>query len=610
MSSNKTPIPNIAGSGDAELTMRCPVCGEDKALSKLCTVDGFDVERCATCSAEFAFPVPDAKTLKAYYDRREWFEGGERGGYDNYDDQTQWSINWVKDIIENTVGTDQKSVLDIGCGYGTHLQLAADLGWMCFGVEPSNHARAIATERLGGRAYIVETTSELIPHEFDLVLILDTIEHIPSPYELLYSLFSIGAITPNTRVVISTPNAGSADAQRDPAAWPYRHPPSHLVYYTAQSLQHLLRRLHFTSIDVRGTAGAIASDLGAEPGLLVTASGSDFTEFMRERYVPGTWSKIAEYEHVPRYTIALSLVKDKTVLDFGCGTGYGSALLAHAAKSVVGLDIDTAAIEWAKDTHRNAGLTYLCQDDLGASLPAASFDVITCFEMIEHVDHVTQKAVITSFARLLRPDGVLLISTPNPEVTKLYGANPYHIREMDEEQLGELLSPHFPSLQILRQHVRASVSFEDSDSPNVLTPTFFSNSQTPTSGEPLAFIGICSPAKYLAALPASVLFDRDVDYIANFMAAQNTLNRARLEKYQLAETVGNYKGQIAAYATQSAAFKLQIAEQSNSLKTQAAGYEAQSANLKSQIAAYADQAQAFTQQLRDQANAHHEQTNA
>jgi rhamnosyltransferase len=112
-----------------------------------------------------------------------------------------------------------------------------------------------------------------------------------------------------------------------------------------------------------------------------------------------------------------------------------------------------------------------------------------------------------------------------------------------------------------------------------------------------------------------VLFDRDVDYIANFMAAQNTLNRARLEKYQLAETAANYKlqseatsNELTAYKAQTAAFKDQIAAQSDKLRTQAAAYEVQSADFKTQIAAYEDQSQAFVQQLRDQTNAHLAQT--
>ena len=462
-------------------------------------------------------------------------------------------------------------MLDIGCGYGTHLALAAERGWKCFGVEPSNHARGIAKQRLGGRAFVVEDTAELIPHEFDLVLILDTIEHLPSPYALLYSLFSIGAITAKTRVVISTPNAGSADAKRDPATWAYRHPPSHLVYYSERALTYLLQHLHFTTIDIRGTGPDNA-------GLLASASGSDFTDFMRERYVPGTWSKIAEYEHVPRYALAKDVVKGKTVLDFGCGTGYGAAKLATQAASVTGLDIDTAAIRWASATHRNDNLKFVCLADLGASLPAASFDVVTCFEMIEHVDHATQKALIASFARLLKPDGVMLISTPNPETTKLYGANPYHIREMNEAELHDLVSPHFSAVQILRQHVRAGVTFELGDNNAALRSSFISEAHSTSPDTALAFIAVCGQASLAPHQLASVFFDRGVDYISTFMSTQNTLTRTRLDLYLQSEVSANYQGQAQKY------------------ESLAKVYEKQTSEFVKQIAAYETQTIAFQQQ--------------
>lgn len=517
----------------------CPVCGDGQA-ALLCKVETFDIYKCAHCGGEFARPVPSDDELKAYYDRRDWFEGGEKGGYQSYDAQTEWSLDWVNKILDQFPKDKELSILDVGCGYGTHLKLAAERGWKCFGVEPSAHARGIADERLGGAAYLVESVDELIPHEFDLILMLDTIEHLPTPYPTLYKLFSIGAILPKTKLVVSTPNAGAAEAEKDPAAWVYRHPPSHLVYYRAETLRYLFSRLHFTTIDVAGLAFATpeTTDLRQAGGLLVTASGSDFAAFMQERYVPGTWSKIAEYEHVPRYALAKPLVPGKTVLDFGCGTGYGAAMLAETAASVTGLDIDAAAIAWAKSTHRNPKLTYIQAADLGASLPAKSFDVVTCFEMIEHVDHATQKAVIASFARLVKDDGVMLISTPNPETTKLYGANPYHIREMNEAELRELLAPHFAHVQVLEQHVRAGVAFEQGG-----TTLQAMTDAKATHSVPLAFIGVCAKARDIT-VPAQIFFDQSSDYIADFMNSAAVLNKARLAAYQQSEIAQSAKQQV------------------------------------------------------------------
>lgn len=523
----------------------CPVCGDSKRISFLCNTNTFNIFKCGACGADFVFPMPAADALKSYYDREAWFEGGEPGGYKNYDQQTAWSVDAVKPVFDEFQGASGLSVLDIGCGYGTHLELAAAMGWKCFGVEVSDHARKIAKQRLEGKAYIVESTSDLIPHEFDLVLILDVIEHLASPYTFLYSLFSIGAVTLKTRIVISTPNAGSVEAQNNPAKWAYRHPPSHLVYYSAGTLQFLLEKLHFSDIKVIGISRLELQSTEQQgnglysgyAGLWATATGSDFTEFMRERYVPGTWSKIAEYEHFPRYKLAQLQVKDKSVLDFGCGTGYGSSALCEHASSVVGLDIDQAAIAWARATHHNPNLAFHCCDDLGATLASNSFDVVTCFEMIEHVDYTTQKAVIASIARLLRADGLFIISTPNPEITKLYGANPYHLREMTLPEFYEILSPYFPYIKIVEQRVRNSIAFDDVDNTKLFDNYLNINEKKNSENiVPLAFIAICSKHP-MDNIKPMVVFDDEVDLIQDTLQNTRRLTAANFESYQLGESV-------------------------------------------------------------------------
>lgn len=525
----------------------CPVCQSSENNSHLCEVDDYTIRGCKRCGAEFVSPMPDAEMLKAYYDRKQWFEGGERGGYEDYDRQTSASVAMIKPLLE-TYGTKQGfSILDVGCGYGSHLSIAAELGWKCFGVELSDYARKIAQNRLEGRAYIVESAADLIPHEFDVVLMLDVIEHFPDPYPLFFSLFSIGAITPKTRVIISTPNAGSSEAEKDPKTWAYRHPPSHLVYFHAETLRFFLQKLRFTNIDVHGIYPLIPEETKALTfadygGLVAIAEGSDFTEFMHERYVPGTWSKIAEYEHLPRYELARRFVQGKAVLDFGCGSGYGSAMLAECAAKVVGLDIDASAIDWAKTTHCRSGLNleFYCCDDLGGTLPEASFDVVTCFEMIEHVNFETQCATLISIARLLRDDGILIISTPNPEVTSLYGENPYHLREMSREEFLELLSESFAHIHMLDQRVRESVTFDDVNLPKQALEIL---GQQKDKKPPLAYIAFCSKTKLQNIAPV-VIFNNSRDVIRDFLGQENKVNLIRLACYSQNELLGNQSDSI------------------------------------------------------------------
>lgn len=539
----------------------CPVCNDSDHLKILCQVDGFDILACGNCSTGHAFPVPSSRELKAYYDRHEWFDANEKGGYQDYDAQTGWSVDLLKELLDEFDSPQGASILDVGCGYGTHLAAAAERGWKCFGVELSDHARKVARERLGDKACIVESVADLIPHEFDLILLLDVIEHLASPYGLFYQLFSIGAITPKTRVVITTPNAGSEQAKSDPAGWPYLHPPSHLVYYTAESLAFLLRRLHFSEVSIRGhhaCTDAVSPDaLSAFDGLLTVAQGSDFTEFMRERYVPGTWSKIAEYEHLPRYALTRTFAAGKKVLDFGCGTGYGSAILAEVAASVTALDIDEPALTWARESHRNARLHFIRSTDLGAGLPAASFDLISCFEMIEHVGHATQQAVIASFGRLLQDDGLLIISTPNPEVTQLYGENPYHLREMSEAEFLELLHAEFPHVLILRQRACSCVTFDQESRGVALTAAPIRSRRTVGEIPPLAFIAFCS-RQPLPEIPDPVFFDEEADPVREYLDHERLLNRARFDAYAAGEKIRTLEHELDAYRVQADEFARQV----------------------------------------------------
>jgi 2-polyprenyl-3-methyl-5-hydroxy-6-metoxy-1,4-benzoquinol methylase len=430
--------------------LACYICGSKDIFKYPTFVNGFELHSCKSCETGFTHPLPSDQYLRDYYDRSEWFEGGEFGGYENYEKQSRSSDELVKRILSEFDSKEGLSVLDVGCGYGSHLAIASAKGWKCFGVEKYKHARAQAMTKLKNSAFISENILDLPNRPFDLVLILDTIEHLTNPREMFYELFSIGAISENTVVAITTPNAGPSIASLKLDAWKYCHPPSHLFYFSKISFEFLLTELRFGSVTVEGMhpqldeQGVVQSE-----GLFVSARGSDFEEFMHERYVPGTWSFLAKYEHIPRYSFANRYIKGSRVLDFGCGTGYGSLSLAKFADHVTGLDIDVSAIKYANSKHVLPNLDYVVSSSLGAELVNNSFDVITCFEMIEHVDQPTQVAAVKSFKKLLAVDGTLIISTPNPVVTSKYGPNLYHLREMSKGEFLELLRPEFKYVQII-----------------------------------------------------------------------------------------------------------------------------------------------------------------
>lgn len=176
-------------------------------------------------------------------------------------------------------------------------------------------------------------------------------------------------------------------------------------------------------------------------------------EFTGERYVPTETGEI-RHEHLHRYAWCARLIGGKDVLDIACGEGYGSVMLAAHARSVVGVDIDQATIEHAKNMYAGRGnLRFERGDAAEIPLDDASVDVVVSFETIEH--HDRHREMIAEIRRVLRPDGILVLSSPNRDVySKLSGQyNEFHVKELDFTELDELLREQFDDIVYFGQRL-------------------------------------------------------------------------------------------------------------------------------------------------------------
>ncbi|MBE1424579.1 SAM-dependent methyltransferase [Desulfomicrobium macestii] len=167
--------------------------------------------------------------------------------------------------------------------------------------------------------------------------------------------------------------------------------------------------------------------------------------FDGERYVPEIGGFI-HAEHMHRYRIAQILTTGKDVLDVACGEGYGSNLLAADALSVTGIDISAKALDNAQLTYSRDNLCFIQGNCAELPCKSSSFDVVASFETIEH--HDQHEEMLHELRRVLRPDGVLLISSPNrPEYNRsLSEPNPYHVKELDFNEFAVLLQSHFQNV--------------------------------------------------------------------------------------------------------------------------------------------------------------------
>ncbi|NEZ04590.1 class I SAM-dependent methyltransferase [Wenzhouxiangella sp. XN201] len=173
-------------------------------------------------------------------------------------------------------------------------------------------------------------------------------------------------------------------------------------------------------------------------------------EFTGERFTPDCVREMA-YEHWHRYAWAAELVEGRDVLDAACGEGYGSHLLAARARSVAGLDIGEEAVAHARERYRRENLRFDQGDATRLPYEDDSFDVVASFETLEHLE--AQETLLAEFRRVLRPEGFLLISSPD---RKTYSDdtgydNPFHVRELYREELESLIAASFPAFRLYGQ---------------------------------------------------------------------------------------------------------------------------------------------------------------
>jgi SAM-dependent methyltransferase len=167
-------------------------------------------------------------------------------------------------------------------------------------------------------------------------------------------------------------------------------------------------------------------------------------QFTGERFLPECGGEIWA-EHWHRYLFARKLVAGKSVLDAASGEGYGAAWLAHSAASVIGLDLHRPTIDAARQRYRASNLTFEVGSVTAMPFADASFDCVVSFETLEHLEG--QEQMLAEIRRVLRPDGFVVISTPNrTEYTERRDFhNEFHVLELDKDEFYALLGKRFPA---------------------------------------------------------------------------------------------------------------------------------------------------------------------
>lgn len=171
-----------------------------------------------------------------------------------------------------------------------------------------------------------------------------------------------------------------------------------------------------------------------------------------ERYLPefdADWT----LEHVHRYLLAREFAVGKITLDVACGDGYGSRMLAEIATCVVGVDISFETVCRARRKYPHPSLNFVMGNASAVPLADSSVDLVVSFETIEHLTE--QEAMLSEIRRVLRPDGLLLVSSPDKreysDIAEYH--NEFHVKELYRDEFVSLLAARFKKMRLVGQRV-------------------------------------------------------------------------------------------------------------------------------------------------------------
>jgi len=164
--------------------------------------------------------------------------------------------------------------------------------------------------------------------------------------------------------------------------------------------------------------------------------------------------------HFCSYRFVKEYVRNKQLLDIGCGEGYGTYYLASFAKEIVGIDYDKAIIDYAKKKYQRDNLTFYATDVKDLANFDNRFDVICSFQTIEHIRNV--KLFLENIKNILSDNGIFICSTPNKLDASPHSDTPlnkFHIKEYFLDEFKELLKSHFKEIDLFGLKRRRRLNF-------------------------------------------------------------------------------------------------------------------------------------------------------
>lgn len=189
----------------------------------------------------------------------------------------------------------------------------------------------------------------------------------------------------------------------------------------------------------------------------------DFDTINGERSSPESkYLSPTYYQHEKAYEYCAEYATNKSVLEFGCGNGYGAYKISNVAKSVLAIDRNADTIRNAKLLYKKTNLKYETQNIIKYK-SNYKYDLIIMLQVIEHINNTDK--LLSNITRLLKRNGKIIISTPN-RLTQSYNENPYHIKEYSQLELNKLLSKYYSHINMKGLHGNIEVMLYETNRKN------------------------------------------------------------------------------------------------------------------------------------------------
>lgn len=162
-------------------------------------------------------------------------------------------------------------------------------------------------------------------------------------------------------------------------------------------------------------------------------------------------------ESLSRYLFSRGSLKDKSVLDIGCGARQGPSYIAETASRVVGMDISSEAVAYCRAHWPSPKITYLAGDAPCLPFRDGAFDAVLAFEVVEHLRR--REDFLKETRRVLKNGGVCIVSTPNKNIMSPQGVfmNPDHVYEFVPTEFRDFLRAVFYEVEFYGQTSSARV---------------------------------------------------------------------------------------------------------------------------------------------------------